>query len=115
MNERHLTYKSCAVRLGRELRAKYGFRNLPVKVGDRVIIIKGDYKGVEGDVNRVSRGRGRVYVSGVYRENARGEQRLIPIPVNSVILIKVDEKDKWRQRIIERKHKPVEEGSKNGP
>jgi large subunit ribosomal protein L24 len=79
-----------------------------------VLIIRGDYRGVEGDVNRVDRERGRIYVSGVYRENARGEQRLVPIPLSSVILVKIDEKDKWRQRILERKHKQAEEVSQGG-
>jgi len=114
MNERHLAYKASSVHLSRELRAKHGFRSLPVRTGDRIMIVKGDYKGVEGDVNRVDRVKGRVYVSGVYRENARGEQRLVPIPLNSVILVKIDEKDKWRKRVLERKSKPVKEGSQSG-
>lgn len=114
MDERHLAYKGSSVHLSRELRAKHGFRSLPVRTGDRIMIVKGDYKGVEGDVNRVDRVRGRVYVSGVYRENARGEQRLVPIPLNSVILVKIDEKDKWRQRVLERKRKSAREASQNG-
>ncbi|MEM1548113.1 MAG: 50S ribosomal protein L24 [Thermoproteota archaeon] len=114
MNQRHLAYKSSSAHLSRELRSKYGFRSLPVKTGDRVLIIRGDYRGVEGDVSRVDRERGRVYVSGVYRENARGEQRLVPIPLSSVILVKIDEKDKWRQRIVERKRKQAEEVSQSG-
>ncbi|MEM2940898.1 MAG: 50S ribosomal protein L24 [Thermoproteota archaeon] len=114
MNERHLAYKASSVHLSRELRAKHGFRSLPVRTGDRIMIVKGDYKGVEGDVNRVDRVKGRVYVSGVYRENARGEQRLVPIPLNSVILIKIDEKDKWRKRVLERKSKSVKEESQSG-
>lgn len=114
MNERHLAYKASSVHLSRGLRAKHGFRSLPVRTGDRIMIVKGDYKGVEGDVNRVDRVKGRVYVSGVYRENARGEQRLVPIPLNSVILIKIDEKDKWRKRVLERKSKSVKEESQSG-
>jgi large subunit ribosomal protein L24 len=114
MDMRHLAYRSSSVHLSRELRGKYGFRSLPVRTGDRVMIIRGDYKGVEGDVSRVDRARGRVYVSGVYRENARGEQRLVPIPLNSVILVKVDDKDKWRQRLMERKRRSVEEASQDG-
>lgn len=114
MSEKHLAYKASSVHLSRELRAKHGFRSLPVRTGDRIMIIRGDYKGVEGDVNRVDRAKGHVYVSGVYRENARGEQRLVPIPVSSVVLLKIDEKDKWRQRIIERKRKPAKEGSRSG-
>ncbi|MBO3800273.1 MAG: 50S ribosomal protein L24 [Candidatus Brockarchaeota archaeon] len=114
MNERHLAYKSSSVHLSRELRAKYGFRSLPIRAGDRVLIIRGDYKGVEGDVSRVDRNRGRVYISGVYRENARGEQRLVPIPLSSIILVKIDEKDRWRQRIIGRKRKPATEVSESG-
>ncbi|MCS7138588.1 MAG: 50S ribosomal protein L24 [Crenarchaeota archaeon] len=114
MNEKHLAYKASSVHLSRELRAKYGFRSLPVRTGDRVLIIRGDYKGMEGDVSKVDRNRGRVYISGVYRENARGEQRLVPIPLNSVILVKIDEKDKWRHLILERKRKTVKEGSEGG-
>ncbi|MGQ9478584.1 MAG: 50S ribosomal protein L24 [Thermoproteota archaeon] len=111
MNLRHVAYRSSSVHLSRELREKYGFRSIPVRTGDRVLIVKGDYRGVEGNVTRVDRERGRVYISGVYRENARGEQRLVPIPFSNIIIVKLDEKDKWRRSILERKRKQAVEAS----
>ncbi len=36
-----------------------------IKVGDKVQVIAGNYKGVAGTVQRIERGKGRVVVSGV--------------------------------------------------
>jgi large subunit ribosomal protein L24 len=36
-----------------------------IKVGDKVQVIAGNYKGVEGTVQRIETGKGRVVVSGV--------------------------------------------------
>jgi len=99
----HRLGKLLSVHLSKELRERYGARSLPVRKGDTVAIVRGDFKGVEGDVIRVDRGRQFVYVQGVTRQSAEGTQVSVPIRPANLVLRKVKTDDKWRQKILDRK------------
>jgi len=105
----HLRHKLLSAPLSKELRAKYGFRSLPVRVGDRVRVMRGDYKGIEGKVIRVDRERGRVYIDTVTRTKVDGTPVNVPIHASKVMIIELDLSDKWRKKIIERKMKARQE------
>ncbi len=105
----HLRHKLLTAPLSRELREKYGFRNLPVRTGDRVRVMRGDYKGIEGKVIRVDRGRGRVYIDTVTRKKVDGSTVNVPIHASKVMIVELDLSDRWRKRIIERKMRAREE------
>jgi len=105
----HLRHKLLTAPLSRELREKYGFRNLPVRTGDRVRVMRGDYKGIEGKVIRVDRERGRVYIDTVTRKKVDGSTVNVPIHASKVMIVELDLSDRWRKRIIERKMRAREE------
>ena len=71
-------------------------KRIPVRTNDEVTIIKGDYKGVKGNVTRVDRKGCKIFVEGITREKADGT--VIPIPVSpyNVIVSKLDTSDKRR-------------------
>ena len=100
---RHLRHKLLSAPLSDELREKYGFRSLSIRVGDRVRVMRGDLKGAEGKVIRVDRERGRVYIDTVTRTKADGTPVNIPIHASKVMIVELDLSDKWRKKIIERK------------
>ena len=99
----HLRHKLLSAPLSKELRAKYGFRSLPVRVGDRVRVMRGDFKGIEGKVIRVDRERGRVYIDTVTRPKVDGTPVNVPIHASKVVIVELDLSDKWRKKVIERK------------
>lgn len=99
----HKRGKIMSVHLSSELREKYGLRSVPIKVGDKVRILRGDNKGIEGKVTRVDRKNYRVYVENVVRESARGEKVPIPIHYSNLMIIELDLSDEWRKRKLERK------------
>ncbi|HDI01534.1 MAG TPA: 50S ribosomal protein L24 [Candidatus Bathyarchaeota archaeon] len=99
----HLRHKLLSAPLSKELRAKYGFRSLPVRVGDRVRVMRGDFKGIEGKVIRVDRERGRVYIDTVTRPKVDGTPVNVPIHASKVMIVELDLSDKWRKKVIERK------------
>ena len=105
----HRRHKLLSAPLSRELREKYGFRSIPVRVGDRVRVMRGDFKGVTGKIIRVDRERGRVYVDTVTRTKVDGSTVYVPIHASKVMVIDLDLKDRWRKKIIERKMKAREE------
>ncbi len=106
----HRRGKIMSVNLSPELRERYGRRSFPIRVGDKVRIMRGDNKGVEGKVTRVDRKNYRVYVENVVRENQRGEKVPIPIHYSNLMIIELDLSDPRRKERLESKMK-VEEVS----
>ncbi len=97
----HKRGKIMSVHLSKELREKYGIRSFPVRVGDKVRIMRGDHKGVEGKVVKVDRKKYRVFIEGVTRENSRGEKVYIPIHYSNLMIIELDLSDEYRKRKLE--------------
>ena len=99
----HKRQKLMSAPLSPELREKYGVRNLPVRVGDKVRVMRGDFKGHEGKVVKVDLRKYRIYVDGVVIKKASGETVFRPLHPSKVMIIELDLKDPWRKKIIERR------------
>ncbi|MBS7614248.1 50S ribosomal protein L24 [Candidatus Bathyarchaeota archaeon] len=95
--------------LSTDLRNMYGARALPVRKGDTVRVLRGDYEGYEGKILRVNRQKYKIYVDGITREKADGTSIQVPIHPSKVEIIKLNLDDKWRNKIIERKRQKEEE------
>jgi len=95
--------------LSPELRDEHKVRSMPVRVGDVVRIMRGDYKGVEGKVIRVDTKKYRIFVEGATREKVDGTTVNVPIHPSKVMIVKLDLSDKWRKKILERKKAALEE------
>lgn len=95
-----------------------------IKVGDRVLVIAGNYKGVEGTVQRIERKTSRVVVSGVNlvkkhqkpqqtggRSQAQGGiiEFEAPIDVSNVMLLDPDTGEPTRVGI---RREPIEGSNK---
>ncbi len=100
----HRRHKLMAARLSKELREKYKARSLPVRKGDRVKIIKGDFKKLDGDVLEVDVENRLIRVQGASVTKADGSQVVRAVRPSSVMLLKLVE-DKKRMRSIERRSK----------
>ncbi len=101
----HKRQKLMSAPLSPELREKYGIRNLPVRKGDTVRVMRGTWAGHEGKVVRVDLKRMRIYIDGVTIRKADGTPRFYPIHPSKVMIISLDTSDKRRMAIIERRQK----------
>ncbi|MBS7624216.1 50S ribosomal protein L24 [Candidatus Bathyarchaeota archaeon] len=99
----HIRGKILSAHLSRELRKNYGTRSLPVRSGDVVRVLRGDYKGVEGKVIRVDRKKYRIFVEGITRQKVDGTTILVPIHPSNVEIIRLNLDDKLRKKILERR------------
>jgi len=97
----HKRVKIMSVHLSKELREKYKVRAVPIRKGDKVRVVRGDAKGMEGKVIRVDRKRYFVYIEGITREKQSGETVHIPIHYSNLIITELDLSDKWRKRKLE--------------
>ena len=110
----HLRWHLMNAPLSPELRRELGIKRLPVRKGDVVRIMRGDWKGHEGKVVEVDLKRVRIYVEGVTVKKADGTEVYYPIHPSKVMIVKLGEIDEVRRRIIERRRKAREELVKKG-
>lgn len=99
----HLKRKLVSVHFSAELRKKHGKRNLPVRVGDKVRIIKGDHKKHEGKVERVDLGKERIYIAGLERNKKDGTKVQLGVRPSNLVITELSLDDKERKKTLERK------------
>lgn len=99
----HLRHKVLNARLTEKLQVELGVKRLPVRRGDTVRILRGDWKGHEGKVVKVDLRKMRIYVEGVTVKKADGSPVLYPIHPSNVEIVKADVGDGVRKKIVERR------------
>ena len=88
------------VALSRELRRRYGRRQVPLRKGDTVRILSGSFRGREERVAKVDRRSYSVTLDNVTGKT--GDQKLKPLPIrlSHLILIRLNLSDPWRRRML---------------
>jgi len=105
----HLRQKLVSAPLSPELREKYGVRNVPVRKGDKVRVMRGDFRGHEGKVVKVDLRDTRIYIDGVTIKKADGTPVFRPIHPSNVMIVELNLDDPWRRKMLERRGAKVEE------
>jgi len=99
----HVRSKLMSAILSEDLRSKYGVRNLPVHKGDKVKVMRGDFKGKEGKVMEVDLKRYRIHVEGVTHKKTDGTEVYYPLHPSNVMIVDLNLDDERREKIIERR------------
>jgi large subunit ribosomal protein L24 len=92
----HRVRKLLSAPLSEELRTAQGRRSYPVRRGDTVKIVRGDFAGIEGKVATVDTRRQRLFVEGVSREKVAGTSTNVSVHSSKVMITKLNLDDKWR-------------------
>lgn len=93
--------------LSKELRLKYGRRNITVRKGDKVKVMRGQFSGKTGKIERVNTKKTKVYITGFELTKKDGTKVLLPIHPSNVMIIELDLNDKMRKEKLE-KNKKIE-------
>ena len=97
----HIRRKIMSANLSKDLRADIGKRSLPIRVGDKVQVVRGDFKGHEGKVESIDAKRYKVTVEGVTLSKPDGNAVLLPIHPSNLMIIEADLKDERRLNMEE--------------
>lgn len=89
--------------LSDDLRKQYNMRSTSVIKGDTVKIMRGEYKGVEGKVEKINTIKGRLSIEGVQREKIKGGQVKVQIHASNVVISSLKLDDDYRKNKIENK------------
>jgi large subunit ribosomal protein L24 len=97
-----------SARLSDDLAGRHKTRRIPLRSGDRVRIMRGEFAGLEGKVERVEYSTGRIFVEGMTREKAAGISSKLPVHSSKVLVTDLNLSDKWRSGLLAEKAKSVE-------
>ena len=95
--------------LAKELRQKYLLRSVGLKTGDKVKIMRGQFKGKTGKVERIDVKKTRVFITGIDVIKKDGSKTFFSFNPSNLLITELNLDDKKRQQIIEKK-KPATKG-----
>jgi len=117
----HIKRKMMSSNLSKELRKRYGKRNIPIRKGDNVRIMVGEFKGKTGKIEVVSNQKLRVTIEGLYRTKKDGSKVAVIFSPSNLQIKELELEDKKRKASLERKGgkvgkkvEKVKEESKDG-
>lgn len=95
--------KQGSAMLSKELVNEYKVRSMQVRKGDTVQILRGDFKGVEGEVTKVDSREAVINVEGATREKSDGTVVFASIHPSKVAIKKLSLDDPRRKDVLERR------------
>lgn len=95
---KHKREKLLGANLSENLRNQHKKRSMRVIKGDTVRILRGEYVGVEGKVEKVNTERSTLSIEGVQREKIRGGKVKVQIHASNVQIISVNTDDEYRMK-----------------
>ena len=99
----HIKSKFISSHLSKELREKYKKRSIRTRKNDKVKILRGQFKGKTGKVERVDTRRNKIYITGIEVIKKDGTKVLYSINPSNLMILELNLDDKKRVKALERK------------
>lgn len=101
----HIRHKMISANLSKELRKKYGKRNVPLRKGDEIKIMRGEFKGKKGKVENVNLKKMKIMIAGIFRTKKDGTKIEVSFDSSKLQIIELNLEDKKRREIVSAKVK----------
>ena len=95
----HIKRKLLSSQLSKKLREKYTRRNIPLRKGDIVKVMRGSFKGKQGKVLEVKLKQSKVVIEGLQRSKRDGTKVNIPFKASNLQIQELNLEDKKRIKI----------------
>ena len=89
--------------LSKDLQKKYGKKSARVVEGDSVTILRGEFKGVDGKIAKISTEKSSVTIDGIKKEKTKGDKFDVYIHTSNLVITSLNTSDKWRMAKLEGK------------
>ena len=99
----HIKQKFVHSHLSKDLRKKYGRRNIGLRKGDKVKITRGQFRKNEGKVESIDLKNTRIFVNGVEITKRDGTKKMLALHPSNLTITELNLEDKLRQKTLERK------------
>jgi len=101
----HTRHKFLSAHLSKDLRNKYGKRSIPVRKGDEVLVMRGNFKKKKAKITIVNLKRGKVFLENIQRSKRDGSKVNIPFYPSNLMIITLTLDDKERVVALNRNGK----------
>jgi large subunit ribosomal protein L24 len=105
----HIKRKLLSVNLSKELRKKYGKRNIPVRKGDKVKIMRGKFKNKSGKITEVRTKMMKIYLEGIQVKKTDGSKVSVPLRASNLQIIELNLDDAKRLKKLNEEKKEIRE------
>jgi large subunit ribosomal protein L24 len=102
---KHKRDKFLGANLAENLKEQYSKRSMRVIKGDTVRILRGEYVGIEGKVEKVNTEKSTLSIEGVQREKIRGGNVKVQVHASNVQIISLNTDDDYRIKGIPKSRK----------
>ncbi len=92
----HLKRKQLSVNLSKDLRVKQNTRNIVLRKGDKVKVMRGKFKGKEGKIIEIKTKLLKIYMEGVQTTKQDGSKVNVPLKASNLQIIELIMDDKKR-------------------
>ena len=99
----HIKTKFMAAHLSKELKQKHNKRSFSVRKGDKVQVMRGQFKKKIGKIERINLKKSKVYITGVETIKKDGTKILYPVNPSNLMILELNLDDKKRAQILKRK------------
>jgi large subunit ribosomal protein L24 len=104
----HIKRKLLNVNLSKELRKKYSRRNIPVRKGDKVKIMRGKFKKKDGKIISINTKNSKIKIEGIMVKKQDGSKANVKIHPSNLQVIELNLDDKKRMKTISKEEKKQE-------
>lgn len=101
----HIKQKFVRVHLSKDLRKKHKARAVGIRVGDKVKVLVGNYKGKEGKIATIQLKNTALFIEGIERIKKDGSKVRVPFHPSNLLLIGLDKEEKRFKKVIAEKKK----------
>lgn len=98
----HIKRRMLAVHLSKDLRSKYGTRNVLIRKGDSVVIMRGKFSGTEGKVDKVFTKQLKVTIDSAKVTTKKGNKVPVKIRPSALMIKELNMSDKMRASSLEK-------------
>ncbi len=106
----HIKKRFVRINLSKELRKKFGKRNIGARKGDKVKVMNGEFRKKEGKITKVLLKKSKITIEEIQRKKRDGSKIDVKVDPSNVQIIELDMNDKSREKML--KNKPLEKVSK---
>ncbi len=98
----HIKHRFLSAHLSKELRTKYGKRNLPLRIGDEVLVMRGSFRKKKTKVISIHLKRGKVALEGIQRTRRDGTKVNVFFRAHALKITALSLDDKERLTAVQR-------------
>ncbi len=99
----HIKKKFLSVKLSKDLKTKYKKRNIVIKKGDKIKVLRGGFKKQLGKVVKVNTKNSTVFIENMQNIRKDGTKNFYPINISNLMVLELNMEDKERKKVLERK------------